>query len=36
MQKVALARMLVTRPKIMLMDEPLAHLDNPTKRKLET
>jgi molybdopterin-binding protein len=34
MQKVALARMLVTRPKIMLMDEPLAHLDNPTKMKL--
>lgn len=33
-QKVALARMLVTRPKIMLMDEPLAHLDNPTKIKL--
>jgi molybdopterin-binding protein len=34
MQKVALARMLVTKPKIMLMDEPLAHLDNPTKLKL--
>jgi len=34
MQKVALARMLVLDPKIMLMDEPLAHLDNKTKIKL--
>jgi molybdopterin-binding protein len=34
MQKVSLARMLVTNPKIMLMDEPLAHLDVPTKRIL--
>ena len=34
MQKVSLARMLVTKPKIMLMDEPLAHLDSPTKRRL--
>jgi molybdopterin-binding protein len=34
MQKIALARMLVTEPKIMLMDEPLAHLDLPTKRML--
>ena len=33
-QKVSLARMLVTRPRVMLMDEPLAHLDNPSKRKL--
>jgi molybdopterin-binding protein len=33
-QKVSLARMLVTRPRVMLMDEPLAHLDNSTKRKL--
>jgi len=34
MQKVSLARMLITKPKVMLMDEPLAHLDNPTKRRL--
>jgi molybdopterin-binding protein len=34
MQKVSLARMLVTKPKVMLMDEPLAHLDSPTKRRL--
>jgi molybdopterin-binding protein len=34
MQKVSLARMLVTEPKVMLMDEPLAHLDSPTKRRL--
>jgi len=34
MQKVSLARMLVTKPKIMLMDEPLTHLDTPTKRRL--
>lgn len=34
MQKISLARMLVTRPKIMLMDEPLAHLDVITKRNL--
>jgi molybdopterin-binding protein len=33
-QKVSLARMLVTKPKVMLMDEPLAHLDSPTKRRL--
>ena len=33
-QKVSLARMLVTRPRVMLMDEPLAHLDSSTKRKL--
>ena len=31
MQKVALARVLVTKPKIMLMDEPLSQLDSPTK-----
>ena len=34
MQKISLARMLITKPKIMLMDEPLAHLDTPTKRRL--
>ena len=34
MQKVSLARMLITKPKIILMDEPLAHLDLATKRKL--
>lgn len=34
MQKVSLTRMLVLRPKIMLMDEPLAHLDERTKTKL--
>jgi molybdopterin-binding protein len=34
MQKVSLARMLVTKPRIILMDEPLAHLDVITKRKL--
>ncbi|MDN5846114.1 MAG: ATP-binding cassette domain-containing protein [Candidatus Nitrosocosmicus sp.] len=34
MQKISLARMLVKEPKIMLMDEPLAHLDNLTKNKL--
>jgi molybdopterin-binding protein len=34
MQKVSLARMLVMKPKIMLMDEPLTHLDTPTKRRL--
>ena len=34
MQKISLARILVTNPKIMLMDEPLAHLDLPTKRNM--
>ena len=34
MQKVSLARMLVTKPRIILMDERLAHLDVITKRKL--
>lgn len=31
MQKISLARMLITEPKILLMDEPLAHLDNKTR-----
>jgi molybdopterin-binding protein len=34
MQKVSLVRMLAVEPKIILMDEPLAHLDPPTRRKL--
>lgn len=34
MQKVSLVRMLAVQPKIILMDEPLAHLDPPTRRKL--
>jgi molybdopterin-binding protein len=34
MQKISLARTLIVEPKIMLMDEPLANLDDPTKRKL--
>jgi molybdopterin-binding protein len=34
MQKVSLVRMLVVEPKLILMDEPLAHLDPPTRRKL--
>jgi molybdopterin-binding protein len=34
MQKVSLARMLVTKPKIMLMDEPLVHLDTKTRVQL--
>jgi molybdate transport system ATP-binding protein len=34
MQKVSLVRMLAVEPKIILMDEPLAHLDIPTRRKL--
>ena len=34
MQKVSLARMLITKPKIILMDEPLTRLDLVTKRKL--
>ena len=34
MQKISIARMLITEPKIMLMDEPLAHLDDQTKRNV--
>ncbi len=34
MQKISLARMLITEPKIMLLDEPLAHLDDQTKKNL--
>ena len=34
MQKISLARTLIVEPKIMLMDEPLANLDDPTKIKL--
>lgn len=34
MQKISLARMLIRKPKIMLMDEPLAHLDSYTKTKM--
>lgn len=34
MQKISLARMLVTKPKIMLMDEPLVHLDTKTQVQL--
>ncbi len=33
-QKVSLAQMLVTKPKIILLDEPLSHLDPPTRDKL--
>ena len=34
MQKISLARMLITKPKIMLMDEPLSNLDDQFKKKL--
>lgn len=34
MQKISLARMLVTKPKTILMDEPLVHLDTKTRVQL--
>ncbi len=34
LQKISLARMLVTNPRVILMDEPLAHLDQITRRTL--
>lgn len=34
MQKISLARMLITKPKIILMDEPLANLDDQFRKKL--
>ena len=34
MQKISLARTLAVEPKVMLMDEPLSNLDDPTKRNL--
>ncbi len=34
MQKISLARMLVLSPKIILLDEPLSHLDASTRDKL--
>ena len=34
LQKVSLAQMLVRKPKIILLDEPLSHLDPPTRDKL--
>lgn len=34
LQKTSLAQILVTTPKIILLDEPLSHLDPPTRDKL--
>jgi molybdopterin-binding protein len=35
LQKISLARTLVTNPRVILMDEPLAHLDQLTRRSLK-
>ncbi len=36
MQKISLARTLIVEPKIMLMDEPLANLDDPDQKKFKS